>query len=158
MIKLIIALGPNNLIGIGNKMAWHIPAEFKHFKDTTIGHSLLFGKNTFLGLPKKLEGRKIYVLSDMEIDGADYTIKTVEELVKLFAKYKNSKDVLFIAGGKSIYEQFYMYADELIISHVKTSASGDVYLNWDLSNYEKTLLKSEQDFDVYSYRVISKKQ
>lgn len=156
MIKLIVAIGPNNLIGKGNKMAWHIPDEFKHFKETTIGHTLLFGKNTFLGLPKKLEGRKIIVLSDTKIEDADITISSSEELEKIFQEYEHSNETLFIAGGKSVYEQFYKRASELIISHVLTDVSGDVYLDIDLSNYTKTLIKESEKFSVYSYKLISK--
>lgn len=55
MIKLIVALDPNNLIGKGDQMPWKIAEEFKHFKTTTLTHSLLFGRNTFLGFLPNLK-------------------------------------------------------------------------------------------------------
>lgn len=151
MIKLIVALGPNNLLGSGNKMAWHIPAEFKHFKETTMGHSLFMGGNTFKGLPGKLPGRKHYIFDKETVEGADVMIRAIFQAHDLFREFKNSKEVLWIAGGKFVYETFYKYADELIVSEVKTSAKGDVYLNWNLEDYKKELIKEETDFYVYKY-------
>ncbi len=152
MIKLIVAIGPNGLIGNGDKMAWNIPAEFKHFKETTIGHDLLMGQSTFLGLPGKLPGRKTIVLGYTETKGADVSITSIEQLEDLFDVYRVSPRTLFISGGKSIYEQFYKEADELIISEVKTDTKGDVFLKLDLSGYKKTLIKENKDFNVYSYK------
>ncbi|WKX02361.1 dihydrofolate reductase [Candidatus Mycoplasma mahonii] len=151
MIKLIVAVGFNNLIGNGNKMPWHIVEEFKHFKKMTMGHDLLFGKTTFLGLPKKLPGRKHIVLGSAETKGADESITSLNELQSVFKKYKNSDKTLFIAGGKSIYEQFYQFADEIYVSEMKTNVQGDVFLNMDLSDYKKTQFDKQEKFTVYKY-------
>ncbi|MCU4706600.1 dihydrofolate reductase [Mycoplasma sp. CSL7503-lung] len=136
MIKLIVALDKNNLIGNKDKLPWRIKEELNHFKSTTLNHSLLFGKNTFLGLPQGLKDRKIYVLSKENIPNADITINNTNELLKVFEYYKNNSEILFIAGGKSIYESFYNFADELIISRIYGEFSGDVFLDLDLSMYE----------------------
>ncbi|AAZ43809.1 dihydrofolate reductase [Mycoplasmopsis synoviae] len=152
MIKLIVALDPNNLIGKGDQMPWKIAEEFKHFKTTTLTHSLLFGRNTFLGLPAKLENRTIYVLSKERVPRADYTLKTEQELFSLFAQFKNDDfNTLFIAGGKTIYEKYYKFADELIISRVKKAYEGDVYLNLDLSHYSLTKVVDYSEFAVEYY-------
>ncbi|WP_334640154.1 dihydrofolate reductase [Mycoplasma bradburyae] len=135
MIKLIVAVDQNNLIGDKDKMPWHIKEEFVHFRNTTIHHALLFGKRTLLGLKSKLKNRKIYVLSNVDQPMADHTIHNDKELLDLFNEYKDSEKILFIAGGKSVYEKYYMYADEIIISRIKNSYKGDVFLNLDLSNY-----------------------
>lgn len=156
MIKLIVALDKNNLIGKGNKMPWHIREEFQHFKRTTIGHSLLFGKNTFLGLLKKLNGRKNIVLSENDIENSDLTIHNEEELIELFNRFKNSNEVLFIAGGKTIYEKYFDWADELIISRIHNEYDGNVYLNLDLSNYYLDKVESHEFFDVEIYKKINK--
>ncbi|MBN4083407.1 dihydrofolate reductase [Mycoplasma sp. CSL10137] len=147
MIKLIVALDKNNLIGNKDKLPWRIKEELNHFKTTTLNHSLLFGKNTFLGLPHRLKDRKIYVLSEENIPNADVTINNTSELFKVFEYYKNNSQILFIAGGKSIYESFYNFADELIISRIHGEFSGDVFLNFDLSMYE---LIETIDKDVFS--------
>ncbi|WP_027122316.1 dihydrofolate reductase [[Mycoplasma] imitans] len=149
MIKLIVAMDQANLIGKQDKMPWHIKDEFQHFKNTTIGHSLLFGKRTFLGLPGKLKNRKHFVFSREDIiPDADVTIRNEKELMELFKAYKDSQDILFIAGGKYVYEKYYHYADELIISRIKKKYEGDIYLNLDLSNYDLSKVQEYSDFTV----------
>ncbi|WP_406614163.1 dihydrofolate reductase [Mycoplasma corogypsi] len=152
MIKLIVAVDPNNLIGNGNVMPWNIKQEFKHFRETTLNQALLFGRNTFLGLPKKLDNRINYVLSTDEVESADQVIHNETELFELFDKYKhNTEKTLFISGGKSIYEKYYTYADELIISRLKKAYEGNVYLNLDLSQYQLTKVEEFEEFNVEYY-------
>lgn len=141
------------MLGKGDKMPWHISEEFKHFKETTMGHSLLLGRRTYNGIPGKLPGRKMIVMTRNKdsVIGADQIISTEEELKSLFAKFKNSQEILFITGGKCIYEQFYKEADELIISEVETEAEGDVFLDINLDGYNKKEIKRGNKFVVYSY-------
>ncbi|NQZ29506.1 MAG: dihydrofolate reductase [Mycoplasmatales bacterium] len=152
MIKLIVAMTGERLIGNGDKLPWKIPAEFKHFKTTTMGHSLLFGRTTFEGLPKKLPGRKHYVLSSKTVEGADQTIHNENELMELFAKYKDSEEILFITGGKSVYEKYAEYADEWIVSYIWGIYTGDVYLNLKPKNYSKEGVVTHDNFDIVTYR------
>ena len=152
MIKMIVAIGPNNLIGIGNKMPWHVKEEFVFFKEMTMGHSLLFGQTTFLGLPNKLPGRKHYVLGKDSTTNADVSITSQKELEQLFLYYEKSEDILFIAGGKSIYEQFYTKASEIFVSEIDTNAKGDIFLKLDLSYYKKNLYKKSDKFNVFLYK------
>ncbi|AAT27521.1 dihydrofolate reductase [[Mycoplasma] mobile] len=152
MIKLIVAIDPNNLIGSGTQMPWHIKEEFKHFKETTLNHALLFGQNTFTNLPSKLANRISYVFGFTKTPSADFSITSEQELQNLFDKFRNSEEILFISGGKYIYETYFHEAEELIVSELKNIQNGDVYLNWDLSNYKKTLLKEFEEFNVYSYK------
>ncbi|ADE19446.1 dihydrofolate reductase [Mycoplasma crocodyli] len=155
MIKLIVATDKNNLIGNVDKMPWRIKEEFEHFRNTTISHSLLFGRTTFLGLPGKLDKRTIYVLSEQTLDNC-ITIHNETELKNLFAKFKTNNEVLFIAGGKSIYEKYFEYADELLISRVDGDYQGNVYLNLNLSNYEVIKKQKFEKFVVETYKRIQK--
>ncbi|ETK09795.1 hypothetical protein T231_08210 [Tannerella sp. oral taxon BU063 isolate Cell 6/7/9] len=52
MITLIAALDEHNAIGLGNTMPWHLPADMKHFRSLTMGHTVLMGRRTFDSLPK----------------------------------------------------------------------------------------------------------
>ena len=38
------AKAKNNVIGKDNDLVWHLPADFKFFKQTTMGHTLIMGK------------------------------------------------------------------------------------------------------------------
>ena len=43
-LSLIVAITKNNVIGKDNQMPWHLPAELAHFKKTTMGSAILYGK------------------------------------------------------------------------------------------------------------------
>ena len=49
-IKMIAAIGQNNELGKNNDLIWYLPNDLKFFKETTIGKTVLMGKNTFFML------------------------------------------------------------------------------------------------------------
>ena len=155
MIKLITAIAKNGVLGQDNKMSWHIPDEFKHFKETTMGHSLLMGRTTYLGLPGTLPGRVNYVLSSQARQYDNPDVIAITDAQELINKFKDSEDILFISGGKSIYQQFYKEADELIVTILKDEKNGNV--EWSeffeiLKNYKKTKIKDHPQYEVFSYK------
>ncbi len=60
-MKAILAMAKNRCIGIEGKIPWHIPNDFRWFKEFTTGKKLIVGKNTFDTLPM-LKNREILVL------------------------------------------------------------------------------------------------
>ena len=50
MLSIIVAVAKNNVIGKDNKLIWHLPADLKHFKDITSGHTIIMGRKTFESL------------------------------------------------------------------------------------------------------------
>ena len=63
MISMISSMGKNRELGRKNDLIWHIPKDMKFFKNTTMGHTVVMGKNTYNSLPGDLPGRKMIVLS-----------------------------------------------------------------------------------------------
>ncbi|MGA1301194.1 MAG: dihydrofolate reductase, partial [Burkholderiaceae bacterium] len=63
----VVAMGQNQCIGLDNRMPWHIPEDLAHFKELTMGKTVLMGRKTFesilatLGRP--LPGRPQMVLT-----------------------------------------------------------------------------------------------
>ena len=151
MIKLIVAYDKNKVIGNNGKLPWKIKKELEHFKKNTMGDTLIMGRKTFESLPQKLPNRKNVVLSSNNVNNADKVIHNEKDFLDYLQKFKNSSKVLWIAGGKNIYEKYYQYAQELIISEIQGEYQGDVKLNIDLSNWKKSLILEEKDFIVYKY-------
>src|SRR3989344_7091005 len=126
MILIIAAVAQNNVIGFKNRIPWHIPEDFKHFKDTTMGHPVLMGKNTFESimatLGKPLPGRTNLVLSqeDMEVPEGVHLYHSLDQA---FSEWRN-KD-LFVIGGASVYTQAMPHADTLYITHIAQPPEGD---------------------------------
>jgi dihydrofolate reductase len=61
--KAIAAMSLNRVIGAGNKIPWHLPEDFKWFKQLTSGHVVIMGRKTFESLGKPLPNRINIVLS-----------------------------------------------------------------------------------------------
>ncbi|MBR1957685.1 MAG: dihydrofolate reductase, partial [Tidjanibacter sp.] len=40
-ISIIVAVAQNGVIGTGGTMPWHISEDFRHFKEVTLGHSVV---------------------------------------------------------------------------------------------------------------------
>ena len=53
----------NRVIGAGNKIPWHLPEDFKWFKQMTTGNVVIMGRKTFESLGKPLPNRINIVLS-----------------------------------------------------------------------------------------------
>lgn len=51
----IWAESQNRIIGKDGELPWRIPEELAQFKEKTLGHTLIFGYNTYLGF----NGRKL---------------------------------------------------------------------------------------------------
>ena len=45
--KAIAAMSLNRVIGAGNRIPWHLPEDFKWFKQMTTGQVIVMGRKTF---------------------------------------------------------------------------------------------------------------
>jgi dihydrofolate reductase len=61
--KAIAAMSLNRVIGAGNQIPWHLPEDFKWFKQLTSGNVVIMGRKTFESLGKPLPNRINIVLS-----------------------------------------------------------------------------------------------
>ena len=61
--KAIAAMSLNRVIGAGNKIPWHLPEDFKWFKQMTSGNVVIMGRKTFESLGRPLPNRINVVLS-----------------------------------------------------------------------------------------------
>jgi dihydrofolate reductase len=61
--KAIAAMSLNRVIGASNQIPWHLPEDFKWFKQMTSGNVVVMGRKTFDSLGKPLPNRINIVLS-----------------------------------------------------------------------------------------------
>ena len=61
--KAIAAMSLNRVIGAGDRIPWHLPEDFKWFKQMTTGHIIVMGRKTFEFIGKPLPNRETLVLS-----------------------------------------------------------------------------------------------
>ena len=66
ILSLIAAVAQNNVIGKGNNLPWHLPADMHFFRTTTLGHCVIMGRKNYDSIPLKyrpLDGRTNIVIT-----------------------------------------------------------------------------------------------
>src|SRR5215510_4298685 len=100
--KAIAAMSLNRVIGAGGKIPWHLPEDFKWFKQMTTGHVLVMGRKTFDSIGKPLPNRTTLVLSRSGVPIPGTT--TISEISQLKTMSFGDRQI-FICGGAEIYRQ-----------------------------------------------------
>jgi dihydrofolate reductase len=158
-LSMIWAMGKNRELGKGLKIPWHIPEDFKHFKNITTGKTVIMGLNTFKSLEKPLPNRRNIVINfeKLDIPGCE-VVTSINEAVD---KVKHEKEA-FIIGGASIYRQFLPFASKLYMTYIDHSFEADIFFpefdmdEWKLFSQEKGLKDEKNPYDYY-FRVYERK-
>ena len=62
-LSIVVAMDDNHLIGKGNGLPWHLPADLAFFKKITTGNSILMGRKTYDSIGKPLPNRRNIVIT-----------------------------------------------------------------------------------------------
>ncbi len=163
IISMIAAMDENRLIGADNALPWHLPADFKHFKQVTMARPIIMGRKTFESIGRPLPGRKNIVLSHGEFqhDGV-VTVQSIDEALHEASQTTddNIPAEVMIIGGANLYQQMIDKADKLYLTHVKTSCEGDAWFpevdmrEWEIVSQQSVSAdeKNNYDFDIVEYR------
>ena len=155
--SIIAAIGKNRELGKDNDLIWHLPNDLKFFREVTNGKTIIMGRKTFYSLPKMLPNRKHVVISSSNNFNSE--VKVYNNLEELLEDYKDSNEELFVIGGGSIYKLFIDIADNLYLTEIDAEClDASVYFpEFDKNNYEKTILKENEDNGITYKHVLYKK-
>ncbi|REJ09672.1 dihydrofolate reductase [Halobacillus trueperi] len=155
MISFIFAMDKNRLIGKDNDLPWHIPNDFKFFKDTTWRKTIIMGRKTFESFPQPLPEREhIVITSNENYDREGCTvIHSIDEILQM---EKNNPDKeWFVIGGSVLFEKMLSYADRMYLTYIDASFEGDTYFpeydeaEWTLVSETKGLKDEKNPYDYY---------
>ncbi len=157
MITIIAAIGENNELGKNNDLLWHLPKDFKRFKEITSGHYIIMGRKTFESFPKPLPNRTHVIISRQKNYAPEGCI-VVDSLEKAIAICPQNED-LFIIGGGEIYKQSINIVDRLDLTRVHENFDAEVFfpeidLNiWKLNSqvFHNKDEKHKYDFSFLSF-------
>jgi len=137
-MKAILAMAKNRVIGNNGKLPWHVPNDFKWFKEFTMGKKLIVGKNTFDTLPllknrecivltRPVEGIDAYITNQYLVNNNAMTgqMITMEDL-ESYSQFR--KDYLIVAGGAKTYVKLLPYIKEFYVTHIHGTYDGDVFM------------------------------
>lgn len=125
-IHAIVAVASDWAIGRQGDLLCHLPADMKHFKEVTMGNSIVMGRKTFESFPRRpLPGRQNIVITrnaDWQYSG----VTVVHSLEDAIAAAET--DTVFIIGGAQVYEQALPLVDVLHLTQIHARwADADVY-------------------------------
>ncbi len=153
-VSLIVAVSSNGVIGREGGLPWHLPADLRHFKRTTMGHHLIIGRRTWEEVGKPLPGRTMVVVSrrrHFAPEGAR-VVGSVEEALEV----ASADDEPFIGGGAQIYRIALGrdLVDRICLTRVHAKVEGDTFFPaFDLDEW--TLVSEEHheadDRNAYPY-------
>ncbi|MDR0477971.1 MAG: dihydrofolate reductase [Desulfobulbaceae bacterium] len=123
-IILMAAMAANRVIGRGSGIPWHNPEELRFFKETTMGHAVIMGKNTFSSLGRALPGRRNIVISRDPALAAP-ACETASSLAEALALAAGEKDHVFVIGGGRVFAEAIGLADGIIVSVFDENYEGD---------------------------------
>lgn len=151
MIKLIVAISKNRVIGDSNKLIWHLPADLKRFKEITGGHSIVMGRKTYESIGRPLPNRRNIIITrdqNYDIEGCE-VVNSIDEALLLTASD------CFIIGGGEIYKQTLNIADQIYMTVVEEEFEGDTTFPelsaaWYISSKEDFLADEKNPYN-YSF-------
>ncbi|WP_151526206.1 dihydrofolate reductase [Serinicoccus kebangsaanensis] len=120
-LTLIAAVGRGGVIGDGDSMPWHLPADLRFFKQTTMGGVLVMGRGTWDSIGRALPGRRTIVVTrqrDWTAPGAEVAHSLPEALLMA------GDHEVFVAGGGQIYAQTIQHAHRLVLTEVDLAPEG----------------------------------
>lgn len=159
-VELIAAVARNGVIGGQNKMLWHVPEDFRHFKTVTMGLPVVMGRKTFESIGRPLPGRRNVVLTrrdDWRPDG----IEVVHDWKEAKALLSGAPRIMVIGGGE-LYRQTLPEADVLWLTEMDRDFEGDTsFPTFDRSDWSDELLSElppdeNRDFSVRFYKLVRK--
>ena len=125
IITMIAAAGENNALGKDNDLVWHLPDDFKRFKQLTTGHYIIMGRKTFESFPKLLPNRIHVVISrntSYQAPGA-IVVQTMQDALAIAKNDKNP----FIIGGGEIYKLGLDVANCIELTRVHSDFEADAF-------------------------------
>jgi dihydrofolate reductase len=163
ILSMISAVAENRVIGNKNSLPWHMPADFKYFKEATLGKTLIMGLNTFNSIGgKPLPGRKHIILSNDSNFVAPENCVIAHSIEQAIELAKSDQEVM-VCGGASVYKQFLPLAQRLYITEIHASPEGDTYFpEVDLAEWKEVkridCKADEKNNYDYSFVVLERKQ
>jgi dihydrofolate reductase len=114
------------VIGKNGGLPWQLPEDLRHFKETTMGHSIVMGRKTHESIGRPLVGRRNIVVSraaDNSIAGCEIA----NSFAAAIALARETDAEPIVIGGSSIYALALPLATRLYVTCVLTETDGDAY-------------------------------
>lgn len=160
IVSMVVAISENNGIGKNNQLLWHLPADLKHFKEITTGHTIIMGRKTYESIGKALPNRRNIVVTR----NTGLTLPGVEvkhSLPEALSSCAEEKEV-FIIGGAEIFNQSLAHTNKIYLTRVHQNFAADTFFpDIDPTKWEESQIEShepdEKNAIGYTFSVLESK-
>jgi dihydrofolate reductase len=155
VLELVVAASDNDVIGRGNKLPWHLPADLRHFKALTVGKTVLMGRRTYESIGKALPNRTNVVMSRSAhfAPGDARVVGGLHDACAIAAG-----EPLMVIGGGEIYRQCLPLASRIHLTQVHASIEdGDTFFGeWRLPPWRETVRErfEPDEKNAYAYSFV----
>lgn len=149
------------MIGIENRLPWHLPADMKHFRALTLGKAVLMGRKTFESIGKPLADRiNIVVTQDRQFRPEGVKVAhSIDEALTL----ASDQEEIMVIGGASFYAQLLPRAQRLYLTEIHQAFPGDAFFPaWDEGAWRETAREDHEPDDAnphpYSFVTLERRR
>lgn len=160
-INIIVAASENNVIGVDNRLPWHLPADLKYFKQLTTGHAIIMGRKTFDSIGKPLPNRRNLVITKSKTFSHEgiTVVNSIDNAIEACETEEN----VFVIGGETIYAQMLSITHQIYLTrvHVKVE-NGTAFFpslnpdEWELTSSDAHT-KDEKNAWAYTFEVYKRR-
>lgn len=162
MISLIAAAGENNEIGKDGRMPWNLPGDLRHFKELTLGKTMLMGRKTFQSLPGVLPKRQhVIVTRDAEFHKSHPRVQVISDLTEALQTYQAAEEEIFVIGGAQVYAAALPYASTIYLTRIHKTYEADAFFpeispeHWMIADRGTSLEEENTGYEFLTYRRIA---
>ena len=162
IISIISAVAKNRVIGNKNALPWHLPADFKYFREKTLNKTIVMGLNTFKSIGEKpLPNRKNIILNNnpnYKVPENCFLARSIDEVLEMV---ENDYE-LMVCGGASVYKQFLPMANMLYLTYIHQNFEGDTFFpEFNMQEWKEIKREDhqpdEKNLYPYSFVVLERK-
>ena len=159
-LNIICALAANRAIGFRGGLLYYLPADLRHFKQLTTGHTIVMGRKTFESLPKGALPNRRNIVITRQAGYAGQGVEVFHSFEEAMEACANDGEV-YIIGGESVYAAALPHADRLCLTHIHaTPPEADTFFPpYDVAEWKVELEehfepdeKNRQPYSFITYR------
>jgi dihydrofolate reductase len=163
IISLLVAMDEKRGIGKDGKLPWRLSSDLKRFRELTMGHHIIVGRQTFESIGKPLPGRQTIVVTrnpSYSVEGC-LIAGSLQAAIEL-AQTRGESEA-FVIGGADIYAQALAVADRIYLTDVHAQVDADTFFpEFDRSGWtEKEICyqpADEKNQHACTFRLLERKR
>ncbi|MEJ2603290.1 MAG: dihydrofolate reductase [Gammaproteobacteria bacterium] len=160
VVSLVVAAAANDVIGVDNRLPWHLPEDLQHFRRLTMGKPVVMGRRTHESIGRALPGRRNIVLSRDPRYGAE-GCETAVAFDEALALAGDVPEVMVI-GGAALYREALPQARRIYLTRLHRPFEGDTRFprldnsDWRAVDREDVAPAGDRDFG-FSYLTLERR-